>query len=284
MTNSYPSGSPGVPDLSMPTGAPGFTPRRSSYASVVSGTAPATSQPYPQPSRAGALSHLLNHPNDFSYEHNYQTSGSGHLRYGYDSRAYDMDFGANGGGPGSGSGSWSRGGGGRLPSFSHAFSGVMNGHGLGHADHFFIPSYLKGSKYVQKLEDSHRARIQAQKDDPPSQSGSLSTSASSINLHTKLVASHRGMTYDIIEKAPLVEDDSVPRLPSRWSATDKYGGLEVLGDGQEVKFTGPKSDREREHEACAIRADFPMPSQCGIYYYEVTVISRKREEYEFPSP
>jgi Ran-binding protein 9/10 len=279
MTNSYPSGLRGVPDSSMPTGAPGFTPRRSSYASVVSGAAPGTSQSYLQPTRAGAFAHLLNHPNDFNYDHSYQNLG-GHLRY--DSRAYDMDFGANGSLHGR-SRSWGRGG--QLPSFSQAFSAIMNGHayaGLGHADHFFVPSYLKGSKYIQRLEETHKARLQTQKEEPQAQSsqhGSLSTSASSLNLHTKLAPSHRGMTYDIIEKAPPVEDETVPRLPSRWSSTDKYGGLEVLSDGQEVKFTGPKSDRDRDHEACAIRADFPIPTQCGIYYYEVTIISRKREEY-----
>ncbi|TVY37986.1 Uncharacterized protein LSUB1_G003411 [Lachnellula subtilissima] len=278
MTNSYPTGSPGVPDLSMPTGAPGFAPRRSSYASVVSGVTPAaTSQSYLQPTRAGAFAHLLNHPNDFSADPTYQYLG----RLPYDSRAYDIDFGANGSVHGQSS-SWGRSG--HLPSFSQAFSTIMDGEGyagLGHADHFFVPSYLKGSKYIQRLEESHKARLRAQKEEPQAQvpqSGSLSTSASSLNLHTKLAPSHRGMTYDIIEKALPVEDETVPRLPSRWSSTDKYGGLEVLSDGQEVKFTGPKSDRERDHEACSIRADYPMPTQCGIYYYEVTIISRKREE------
>ncbi|TVY31087.1 Ran-binding protein [Lachnellula hyalina] len=277
MTNPYPTGSPGVPDLSMPTGAPGFAPRRSSYASVVSGVTPATSQSYLQPTRAGAFAHLLNHPNDFSADPTYQYLG----RLPYDSRVYDIDFGANGSVHGRSS-SWGRSG--HLPSFSQAFSTIMDGEGyagLGHADHFFIPSYLKGSKYIQRLEESHKARLRAQKEEPQaqsSQSGSLSTSASSLNLHTKLAPSHRGMTYDIIEKALPVEDETVPRLPSRWSSTDKYGGLEVLSDGQEVKFTGPKSDRDRDHEACSIRADYPMPTQCGIYYYEVTIISRKREE------
>jgi hypothetical protein len=167
----------------------------------------------------------------------------------------------------------------------------MNGHGYGgiggaHNDHFFIPSYLKGSKYVQKLEEAHKAKYSTQKDGHSAQSsqpGSLSTSTSSINLHTKMAPSHRGMTNDLIEKAPPLEDEALAPLPSKWSSQDKYGGLEVLSDGQEVKFTGPKADRDREHEACAIRADHPMPSQCGIYYFEVTIISRKREEFVTPS-
>ncbi|RDL40364.1 Uncharacterized protein BP5553_00343 [Venustampulla echinocandica] len=279
MANSYPSGSPGVPDSSMPTGAPGFMPRRSSYASVVSGTAPPMSQSFQQPLRSGAFSHLLNQNADFNYDPNYQYL-SGHMRY--DSRAYDMDFGANGAYHGR-SGSLGRNG--YLPSFSSAYGSVMNGtgysvFGIGHNDYFFVPSYLRGSKYVQKLEEAHKAKIQAHKDNASAQSsqaGSLSTSASSVNLHAKMPASHRGIAYEVIEKSP-PEDGTLAPLPSRWNSQDKYGGLEVLSDGQEVKFTAQKTDRDRDHEACAIRADHPMPPQCGIYYFEVTIMSRKREE------
>jgi hypothetical protein len=283
MTNSYPTGSPGVPDSSMPTGAPGFMPRRSSYASVVAGAA--SGQSYPSALRSGAFSHLLNQHIDSSFDPAYQSS-SGHLRN--DPRAYDMDFGANGSSHGR-SGSWTRGG--QLPSFSSAFGSLVNGYGYSgvgsNTDHFFIPSYLKGSKYVQKLEEAHKAKIAAHRDGHSAQSsqpGSLSTSASSANLHSKMAPSHRGIAYDVIEKAPLVEDESLPPLPSKWNTQDKHAGLEVLSEGQEVKFTGSKANQERDHEASAIRADHPMPPQCGIYYYEVTIISRKREEFVAPQP
>jgi hypothetical protein len=163
----------------------------------------------------------------------------------------------------------------------------MNGQGYGgfsggHADQFFVPSYLKGSKYVQNLEAAHKAKLSAHKEGHSAQSsqpGSLSTSASSINIHAKIAPSHRGMTYDLIEKALPLDDDMLAPLPSKWNNQDKHGALEVVSDGQEVKFTGPKPERDRDHEAYAIRADHPMPPQCGIYYFEVTIISRKREEY-----
>ncbi|KAI9049895.1 hypothetical protein LZ554_006043 [Drepanopeziza brunnea f. sp. 'monogermtubi'] len=262
----------------MPTEAPGFAPRRSSYASVVSGM-PAGNQ-YPQILRSGAFSHLTNPDADLGYDSTYHHLG-GYPRT--DPRAYDMDVMASWG---THARSASSGRGGQLPSFSSAFAPLMNGHGFGtlgggHPDHFFTPSYLKGSKYVQRLEEAHKAKMAAQKDGHSahsSQPGSLSTSASSINLHTKMAPSHRGMTYDLIEKAPPVDDDTLAPLPTKWNSQDKYGGLDVLSDGQEVKFTGPKPDRDRDLEACAIRADHPMPPQCGIYYFEVTIISRKREE------
>lgn len=265
----------------MPTGASGFMPRRSSYASVVSGAGLGSPHQYSQVMRAGAFAHLAHPEADPGYDFTSYHNLSGHSRH--DSRAYDMDFNTNGGSHGR-SGSWGRGG--QLPSFSSAFGPLVNGYGYGglgggHGDQFFTPSYLKGSKYVQRLEDAHRAKVAAHKEGHSTQSsqpGSLSTSASSINLHTKIAPSHRGMTYDLIEKAPPADDEVLAPLPSRWNSQDKYGGLEVLSDGQEVKFTGPKSDRDRDLEACAIRADHPMPPQCGIYYFEVTIISRKREE------
>ena len=136
MTNSYPAGSPGVPDSSMPTGAPRFAARRSSYASVVSGTASAISQPYQQASRSGALSHLLNESTDPGHYDSNRYSSGGHMRP--DSRTYDMDFGTNGASHGR-PGSWNRNG--HLPSFSSAYAPILDGHGFGstQGDGFFVP-------------------------------------------------------------------------------------------------------------------------------------------------
>ncbi|PQE25365.1 SPRY domain-containing protein [Rutstroemia sp. NJR-2017a BBW] len=280
MTNAYPSGTPGVPDSGMPTGAPGYMPRRSSYASVVSGAAPANSLQY-QPSRSGAFAHLLNsnshvmnqQHDPIYYDPNISYSNSRY--YGYDDENGNNYHGR--------SGSGTRGG--QLPSFSSAFGSLTNGpsyggSGGGHTDYFFVPSYLRGSKYVQKLEEAHRAKAPVHKDGSAqsSQPNSLSTSASSINLQAKMVPSHRGRPYDLIEKTPSTEDEALPPLPTKWNTQDKYGALEVIGDGLEVKFTGSKSVNDRDYEACAIRADHPMPPQCGIYYFEVTIMSRKREE------
>ncbi|KAL3422462.1 SPRY domain-containing protein [Phlyctema vagabunda] len=276
MTNSYPSGS-GLPNSNMPTGPLGSSGRRSSYASVLSGTTPAQ-----HPTRSGAFSHLMNqHSTDYTYDPSYQPMST-YPRY--DSRGYDIDMNLNIAGNGGGlgrRGSWGRGG--QLPSFSSAFGSLANGHGWtgGSHDQFLTPSYLKNSSYVQRLEEAHRAKVAMSKEGPSatsSQPGSLSTSASSVNLQGKLAPSHRGMTYDLIEKAPPVEEDELAPLPLKWNTHDKSGGLEVMGDGYEVKFTGPKSTSDRDHEACAIRADHPMPPQCGIYYFEVTIVSRKREE------
>ncbi|VCU39631.1 BgtA-21027 [Blumeria graminis f. sp. tritici] len=173
----------------------------------------------------------------------------------------------------------------QLPSFSSAFGSLVppeQNHSMNkQSDSFFIPSYLKGSIYAQKLGEARNKKNSAQNDchsAPTSQSSSRSTNKNSANAQTKLAPSHRGMTYDLIEKIPCSENERVPPLPSGWSSDDKQPALEVLSDGFELKLSGQKSDREREHESCAARADYPMPSQGGIYYFEVTILARKKEE------
>ncbi|KAM0281568.1 hypothetical protein ACHAQH_003437 [Verticillium albo-atrum] len=173
----------------------------------------------------------------------------------------------------------------QLPSFSKAFNLYMAGQDpaddsdLPDGNVFFIPSYLTGSTYVQRLEEQHRLKLQAQRD---SQNQATSpTSPSAITLLSKS-PSHRGLTYDVVEKPPpaFEEDGVVSSLPTKWNKDDKYGALEVLADGLEIRYSGPRgqSEREREHEAYSIRADHYMPPQCGIYYYEVTILSGKRDD------
>lgn len=153
--------------------------------------------------------------------------------------------------------------------------GLLGGNGTS-TNGFFKPSYLRDSKYMERLEAAHKAKIAAQLEASSAQSsapGSLSTSSSSVSLH-RMAPSHRGMTYEIVEHQPLVDDDGLTPLPSRWAEADRYGGLEIAGDGVEVRYTGLSKN---EHEAAATRADHPMPPQCGIYYYEVTIVAKGKE-------
>lgn len=112
--------------------------------------------------------------------------------------------------------------------------------------------------------------------------------------------SHRGLSYDVVEKGSgsgsgsglglglggsssgLADDEEpIAPLPSRWDKDDKASSLDVLSDGLDVKFAGSRSGNDHgQHaqEAGSVRADHYMPPQCGIYYYEVTILSKKREE------
>lgn len=156
---------------------------------------------------------------------------------------------------------------------SQGFGAVDNGVTAG----FFKPTYLEDTMYMEKLEAAHEASLASQRDESTARSsnlGSLSNNSSSTSL-PKMQASHRGMAYEIIEHQPQVEDPGPTPLPSKWAETDKHGSLEIGADGQEIRYVG--LSKLQEHEAASARSDHPMPSQCGIYYYEVTVNSKGKE-------
>lgn len=80
--------------------------------------------------------------------------------------------------------------------------------------------------------------------------------------------------YEVQEKAPKQSENVVRPLPSQWSSVDKGLGLEVVNDGLEVKTNGATKNND---DAASIRADSPVPRECGIYYYEVTLMSKSKE-------
>lgn len=171
-----------------------------------------------------------------------------------------------------------------LPPWSRKYAGFLRSaefpHGLGLTDTpaFLTPSYLRNSRYIARLETAHRAKIAAQQRDPSSATSNPPLSASSSHVHLPRIApSHRGMTYEIIEKEPPAPADPLMPLPSQWSSVDKFSGLELSNENFDVRYTGPM--HKHDHEAAALRADHPMPPQCGIYYFEVKIESKPKEGY-----
>lgn len=51
-------------------------------------------------------------------------------------------------------------------------------------------------------------------------------------------------------------------------------GLEILADGTEVRFNGVTKNSD---EAASVRTEHPMPKEVGLYYFEVTVLSRGKD-------
>lgn len=231
--------------------------RRESWARVAAGgTGGAGAQ---ATSRSGAFSHLTS-----GSPHPHTISPSRHSRGG-ESDGHHNPMSA----------SWGRSG--PLPSYASQ-SGYWQGLGGTAQDvpPFFVPSYLRGSKYAEKLHEAHKAKLAAQREHRSTHSsaaGSLSTSSSSVNLH-KVAPSYRGMTHEVIERTPALVDEAVAQWPTRWNDGDRFAQLELEDGGRVAKFAGSQKTHD---EAAAVRADFPMPRQCGIYYFELVVTSKGKD-------
>ena len=258
MTNAPPHGSPGAPHMTYVNPTSGITPRRSSWAQVAAGSTAGSQLPRTVSTSIYSQQAYMDQPSRIPQpisDSEAQSEGGMNIPGSW----------------GTGRGSMSNYSTPRFQSQIYASSG--GGGPLG----FFTPSYLRDSKYMERLEDAYRNKFEAQRDEPPARSsnpGSLSTSSSSVSLH-KMAPSHRGMTYEIIERQPDIEEDALGQLPSRWAETDKHAVLEIAADGLDVKYVGPS--KSSEHEAAATRTDYPMPPQCGIYYFEVNIISKGKE-------
>lgn len=264
-------GSPGAPQIPYSSPNIGMIPRRSSYASVAAGATIPNQHQSPS-GRSGTFSHLMNPtPSPPTYISQTQADHSrpSHSISGWETRREDLvDV----------PGAWAKGRG--LPNYpNHYFH--AQGYGLAgggvNMNGFLKPTYLHGSKYLERLEAAYKAKLTAQREAHSSHSsgpGSLSASSSNVSLH-KLAPSHRGMTYEIVENQPPADDEGLTPLPSKWAEADKYGGLDIAADGLDVKYVG--LSKLGDHEAAATRADYPMPPQCGIYYYEVTIVSNGKD-------
>lgn len=247
--------------------------RRSSYASVLQGSTQSNPNPISisqQPTQSGFLSHLFS--SSSTTQDPSQLSPSHHTQ----SRTLARDVPPSR--PFSAMEAWER----TLP----PYSGLNTHLGDGAADPttetrpsgFFVPTYLHASRHVERLQERERAKAIAQKDTRSTRSsnaGSLSTSASSMNLG-KMVPSHRGMTHEIVERPFHHPDDILSALPTRWSATDKFPGLELEADALECKFAGSFKNVD---DVAALRTDYSMPRECGMYYFEITVLQKGKDGY-----
>ena len=259
---------PGAPHLSYSTPATAPSPRRFSYASVAAGAtpyesvAPAVTSTRSYSSSGAVPSVLL--PRIPNPSH-IQTSTGGALhapvnivRSELSQEAIEEDMDA-------------------IPSGLQAHSGLGQDGGGIDGTSYFIPSYLQGSPYAEKLQKLHRSKKETQATAAQSRRnkhGSLSTSSSNASL-PKMAPSHRGMTHDIVENIPAEPSEGPARLPSRWHYVAKTGGLEIGSSGLDAKFVGQQ--KLSEHEAAAARTDEPMPRECGIYYFEISVVSKGKE-------
>ncbi|CAO1605534.1 hypothetical protein XANCAGTX0491_009050 [Xanthoria calcicola] len=157
------------------------------------------------------------------------------------------------------------------------FYGMAGNEDGANGSDFFVPSYLRHSKHVERLHQAHEAKTAAQREAPPTQAkgtGALSSRSSNASL-PKLAPSHRGMTYEVVEHPPPEDNGGLTPLPSKWAEADKNQAIEIGPDGLEVHFVG--GSKMQDHEGAATRTDHPIPGQVGIYYYEATITSKGKD-------
>lgn len=153
-----------------------------------------------------------------------------------------------------------------------------------HDDHppFFTPSYLKHSRHARQLKEKYTEHIKELQENARTnaqQQAQLSDSRNSSNTNLTRDSNpgitHRGVAQDVVERlSPSSEMNKTHPLPTRWNSSDKQPGLDILGDGSEIRFNGTTRTSD---EAAAVRTDYPMPRECGLYYFEVIVLSKSRE-------
>ncbi|KAI1812363.1 ran-binding protein [Poronia punctata] len=267
MANPFQHGSSGIhPDST----SHGFR-LGASYASIVSGSNLSLTSPS---MRSNRVSYLLNPTND-STSDLYSTLASSRSSI-FDPE--DNDHVPSGHGPSPASRPP------QVPSFSRAFELFMPRRSTEmqwetiQNKAFFVPSYLKGSSYITELEDIHRTK-QLEAESRRQVGGGVPMTSPMLPQGLKPPVSHMGMTFDLIERNPVSEHPStVPPLPTRWNKDDKYGPVEVSANGLEVKLNPTKAGRDQDHEVCLIRSDHAMPVVAGIYYFEITLLSKRRDD------
>ncbi|GAN02390.1 ran-binding protein 10-like [Mucor ambiguus] len=119
-----------------------------------------------------------------------------------------------------------------------------------------FPSYLKQTLYTKLALEQYKFYQQKHEVKP------LPSNASKKSSTTCL------------EEEQLEELDL--RLPSLWNSRDKSKNIEIGSNGIDLSYIGP--GKQETHAALA-RSNFPMRPQCGIFYYEMRVLSKGDDGY-----
>ncbi|EEB15664.1 Ran-binding protein, putative [Pediculus humanus corporis] len=74
---------------------------------------------------------------------------------------------------------------------------------------------------------------------------------------------------------PMVNEDETP-LPRSWSPKDKYNYIGLSQNNLRVHYKGHGKTHK---DAASVRATHPIPPACGLYYFEVKIVSKGRDGY-----
>ncbi|KAK5648453.1 hypothetical protein RI129_003345 [Pyrocoelia pectoralis] len=74
---------------------------------------------------------------------------------------------------------------------------------------------------------------------------------------------------------PAVNEEKSP-LPRAWSAKEKYNYIGLSQNNLRVHYKG---HGKTHRDAASVQATHPIPAACGLYYFEVKIVSKGRDGY-----
>uniref|UniRef100_A0A4W3K3L9 RAN binding protein 10 n=1 Tax=Callorhinchus milii TaxID=7868 RepID=A0A4W3K3L9_CALMI len=104
---------------------------------------------------------------------------------------------------------------------------------------------------------------------PPSPALASNHGDSALNYQEKELNERLKRLY------PAVNEDETP-LPRSWSPKDKYNYIGLSQNNLRVHYKGHGKNHK---DAASVRATHPIPAACGIYYFEVKIVSKGRDGY-----
>ncbi|XP_045598083.1 ran-binding protein 9 isoform X1 [Procambarus clarkii] len=102
----------------------------------------------------------------------------------------------------------------------------------------------------------------------------MATSSGRCSVEPPLYGPHSGQD-PIKALYPMVNEDETP-LPRCWSSKDKYSFIGLSQNNLRVHYKGHGKNHK---DAASVRATNPIPAACGLYYYEVKIVSKGRDGY-----
>uniref|UniRef100_A0A3B3WN28 Ran-binding protein 10 n=1 Tax=Poecilia mexicana TaxID=48701 RepID=A0A3B3WN28_9TELE len=94
-----------------------------------------------------------------------------------------------------------------------------------------------------------------------------------------MIISHRFRHKELLTPLPVQTSgghlEETP-LPRSWSPKDKYSYIGLSQNNLRVHYKGHGKNHK---DAASVRATHPIPAACGIYYFEVKIVSKGRDGY-----
>ncbi|KAJ7456433.1 concanavalin A-like lectin/glucanase domain-containing protein [Mycena latifolia] len=150
----------------------------------------------------------------------------------------------------------------RTPSTHRALSGPLP-----------PPSPLRSTSFARPAYLEHSAlRDMLQTEAPPSLPPSRKSGLPRRSLSPASDSDEEGSPPPRRLTPTVDPSPQVLNLPTRWSERYRHELLSVSPDGRDVTYQGASSNGDKD--AAAARTTHPIPPACGIYYYEVDILSK----------